>query len=60
MIRIGIVGNIGCGKTFVASKFGYPVFNADAEVNKLYKSYNFNKKKEQPYIVGKLACSSNY
>jgi len=38
MIRIGIVGNIGCGKTFVASKFGYPVFNADAEVNKLYKT----------------------
>ncbi len=31
-----------------------------SEVNKLYKSYNFNKKKEQPYIVGKLACSSNY
>jgi len=37
MIRIGIVGNIGCGKTFVANKFGYPVFNADLEVNKLYK-----------------------
>ena len=38
MIRIGIVGNIGCGKTFVASKFGYPVFCADIEVNKLYKT----------------------
>ena len=35
MIRIGIVGDIGCGKTFVANKFGYPVFNADLEVNKL-------------------------
>ena len=38
MIRIGIVGDIGCGKTFVANKFGYPVFNADLEVNKLYKT----------------------
>ena len=38
MIRIGLVGNIGCGKTFVAYKFGYPVFNADKEVKKIYKN----------------------
>ena len=37
MIRIGIVGDIGSGKTFVANNFGYPVFNADDEVSKLYK-----------------------
>ena len=37
MIRIGIVGDIGSGKTFVAKNFGYPVFNADNEVSKLYK-----------------------
>jgi len=37
MIRIGIVGDIGSGKTFVANNFGYPVFNADNEVSKLYK-----------------------
>ncbi len=37
MIRIGIVGEIGSGKTFVANNFGYPVFNADHEVSKLYK-----------------------
>ena len=37
MIRIGILGDIGSGKTFVAKKFGYPVFNADAEVAQLYK-----------------------
>ncbi len=37
MIRIGILGNIGSGKSFVANHFGYPVFNADAEVSKLYK-----------------------
>ena len=38
MIRIGIIGDIGCGKSFVSKCFGYPVFNADAEVIKLYKS----------------------
>ena len=37
MIRIGIVGDIGSGKTFVANNFGYPVFNADHEVSKIYK-----------------------
>ena len=37
MIRIGILGDIGSGKTHVAKKFGYPVFNADKEVSKLYK-----------------------
>ena len=37
MIRIGILGDIGSGKTFVAKKFGYPMFNADEEVAKLYR-----------------------
>ena len=37
MIRIGILGNIGSGKSYVAKKFGYPVFDADYEVSKLYK-----------------------
>ena len=37
MNRIGILGDIGSGKTYVAQKFGYPVFNADLEVSKLYK-----------------------
>ena len=41
MIRIGILGDIGSGKSYVASQFGYPVFNADHEVTKLYKK---NKK----------------
>ena len=41
MIRIGILGNIGSGKTYVAKNFGYPVFNADYEVFKLYQK---NKK----------------
>ena len=45
MKRIGILGNIGSGKSFVAQSFGYPVFNADKEVNLLYKKNKiiFNK-----------------
>ena len=37
MIKIGILGDIGSGKSYVAKNFGYPVFNADFEVGKLYK-----------------------
>ena len=37
MKRIGILGDIGSGKTFVAKCFGHPVFNADQEVANLYK-----------------------
>ena len=37
MIRIGILGDIGSGKSYVAKSFGYPVFNADYEVSKLYQ-----------------------
>ena len=37
MIRIGILGDIGSGKSYIAKNFGYPVFNADNEVGKLYK-----------------------
>jgi len=47
MIIIGILGDIGSGKSYVAQNFGYPVFNADYEVAKLYqKNKNiFNKLK---------------
>ena len=38
MIKIGILGDIGSGKSFVANQFGYPVFNADMEVSKIYKN----------------------
>ena len=37
MIRIGILGDIGSGKSYVAKNFRYPVFNADYEVSKLYQ-----------------------
>ena len=41
MIRLAVVGTIGSGKSYVAKQFGYPVFNADIEVARLYKK---NKK----------------
>ena len=54
MIRIGILGEIGSGKSYVAKNFGYPVFNADYEVGKLYKRdvkiYNKLKKILPKYI----------
>ena len=48
MIRIGILGDIGSGKSYVARNFGYPVFNADYEVAKLYQQNKkiFNKLKK--------------
>ncbi len=49
MIKIAILGDIGAGKTFVSKLFGFPVFNADKEVKKIYKSNNkcFNKLKKK-------------
>ena len=38
MIRIAVVGDIGSGKSYIANLFGYPVFNADLEVAKIYKT----------------------
>ena len=38
MIKIAIIGDIGSGKSYVANNFGYPVFNADLEVSKIYKN----------------------
>ena len=54
MIKIGILGDIGSGKSYVAKNFGYPVFNADYEVRKLYQSDKkiFNKlKKSLPKYI---------
>ncbi len=55
MIRIAVVGDIGSGKSYIAKQFGYPVFNADAEVAKLYrknrKCYNKLKKALPEHIV---------
>ena len=55
MIRVAVVGDIGSGKSHVAKQFGYPVFNADAEVSKLYKTsrkcYNKLKIALPNYII---------
>ena len=54
MIKIGILGDIGSGKSYVAQNFGYPVFNADYEVAQLYqrdkKIFNKLKKSLPKYI----------
>ena len=38
MIRLALLGDIGSGKSHIAKLFGYPIFNADLEVAKLYRS----------------------
>jgi len=62
MIRIGILGDIGSGKSYVAKSFGYPVFNADNEVGKLYKNDRkiFNKlKKALPKYINSFPINKN-
>ena len=55
MIKIGILGDIGSGKSFVAKQFGFPVFDADNEVRKIYrkdkKCYIKLKKAIPKYIL---------
>ena len=55
MLIIGILGDIGSGKSFVAKNFGYPVFNADSEVSNIYKKdikvFKELKKKLPNHIV---------
>ena len=54
MIRIGVIGGIGSGKSFISKLFKSPVFNADREVEFLYKNnlecYNKLKKKLPIFI----------
>jgi dephospho-CoA kinase len=62
MIKIGILGDIGSGKSHVAKSFGYPVFNADVEVSKLYRKDKkiFNKlKKILPKYIHSFPLSKN-
>ena len=62
MLRIGILGDIGSGKSYVARCFGYPVFNADEEVAKLYKKNRrtFKKlKKVLPKYFYKFPINKN-
>ena len=62
MIRIGILGDIGSGKSYVAKQFGYPVFNADQEVGKLYKKNRnifIKLKKALPKYIYKFPINKN-
>ena len=62
MIKIGILGDIGSGKSYVAKNFGYPVFNADEEVGKLYQKDRkiFNKlKKVLPDYIYSFPINKN-
>ena len=62
MIRIGILGDIGSGKSFAAKNFGYPVFNADEEVSKIYKKDKkvfFKLKKALPDYINSYPVNKN-
>ena len=63
MIKVGLTGGIGSGKTTVAnffSELGIPVYNADLEAKKIMNSSALVKKKlikafgKEAYIKGKL------
>ncbi len=56
MIKIGILGEIGSGKSFVAKKFKFPVFSADEEVTRIYKKNKLcflKLKKKLPKFIKK-------
>tara|TARA_B100000963_G_scaffold173107_1_gene150557 strand:- start:3546 stop:4115 length:570 start_codon:yes stop_codon:yes gene_type:complete len=62
MKRIGILGDIGSGKSFIANNFGYPVFNADKEVGKIYKKDKkvfFRLKKILPKYINSFPINKN-
>jgi dephospho-CoA kinase len=48
MVRVGIIGSVGSGKSFVANIFkelNFNIFSADNEVNDVYKKdKSVNKK----------------
>ena len=62
MIKIGMVGDIGSGKSFVAKQFGYPIFNADIEVAKIYKTEKscfLKLKKKLPKYINSYPIKKN-
>ncbi len=62
MIKVGIIGNIGSGKSYVAKQFNCPIFNADLEVRKIYHKNKFcykKLKKKLPKYISSFPISKN-
>ena len=59
---IGILGDIGSGKSYAAKNFSYPVFNADEIVKKIYKKNHIcflKLKKIFPKFISKFPISKS-
>ena len=57
MVRIGIIGSVGSGKSFVANIFkelNFNIFSADNEVNNIYKKNKSINKKISKFFKLKL------
>jgi dephospho-CoA kinase len=57
MVRVGILGSVGSGKSFVANIFrelGFNIFSADNEVAKIYKNNKIVNKKISKFFKLKL------
>ena len=54
MIRIGVLGTIGSGKSFISKLFRCPIFDADKEVASIYRTdkrcFNLLKKKLPKFV----------
>ena len=62
MIRIALVGEIGSGKSFISNLFGFPVFDADKVVSKIYdedKSVYKKLKKKLPTFFNSFPVKKN-
>ena len=62
MIRIAIIGSIGSGKTYISKLFGFPVFNADEIVSKIYsedKNVFIKLKKKFPNNFNKFPINKD-
>jgi len=57
MVRVGIIGSVGSGKSFVANIFkelNFNIFSADNEVNNIYKKDKSVNKKISRFFKLKL------
>ena len=58
-----MMGEIGSGKSFIAKLFKYPVFNADKEVNRIYrkdKNCFFKLRKKLPNFIKSFPVKKKY